>query len=64
VSLGPHAAFILYAYALAFAILAALIGWVALDHRAQARKLKALEDQGVTRRSAGNAAGNATGNAT
>ncbi len=49
--LGPHAAFILLAYAATIVILAVLIGWICLDHRALRRTLSALEKQGITRRS-------------
>jgi len=49
--LGPHAAFIVAAYAAAALIVASLIGWVVLDHRAQRRVLGDLEARGVTRRS-------------
>jgi heme exporter protein D len=52
VDLGPHAGFILAAYAIALAIVAGLIAWVVLDHRAQLRVLDDLERAGVTRRSA------------
>jgi heme exporter protein D len=52
-TLGPHAAFIVLSYAAALIVLAALAGWIALDHRALKRTLAALERQGVTRRSAG-----------
>ena len=51
-SLGPHAAFILAAYAAAIAVVAGLIAWVVLDFRAQKRVLGDLEAHGVTRRSA------------
>ena len=50
-SLGPHATFIVAAYGAAALILAALIGWIVLDHRAQQRALGELEKRGVTRRS-------------
>jgi heme exporter protein D len=50
--LGPHAGFILAAYAIALAVVAGLIAWVVLDHRAQLRVLDDLERAGVTRRSA------------
>ena len=50
-NLGPHAAFIVAAYAVAVMVIAALIAWVALDHRAQRRRLASLEAHGVTRRS-------------
>jgi heme exporter protein D len=49
--LGPHAAFIVTAYAAAVAIIGGLIAWVLLDRRAQLRKLVDLEARGVTRRS-------------
>lgn len=50
-SLGPHAAFIIAAYAAAAAIVAALVLWVMLDRRALVRTLAALEAQGFARRS-------------
>ena len=50
-NLGPHAGFILAAYAIALAVVAGLIAWVVLDHRAQLRVLDDLEQAGVTRRS-------------
>jgi heme exporter protein D len=49
--LGPHAAFIVTAYAAAVVIIGGLIAWVLLDHRAQLRKLAELEARGITRRS-------------
>ena len=49
--LGPHAGFILAAYAIALAVVAGLIAWIVLDHRAQLRILDDLERAGVTRRS-------------
>jgi heme exporter protein D len=49
--LGPHAAFIVTAYAAAAVIIGALVAWVLLDHRLQRRKLAELEARGVTRRS-------------
>jgi heme exporter protein D len=50
-SLGPHAAFIIAAYAAALAVVIGLIGWVIADHTAQRRLLADLEARGVTRRS-------------
>jgi len=50
-NLGSHADFIVAAYAVAAVVVAALIAWVALDHRAQKRSLERLEARGVTRRS-------------
>ena len=51
-NLGPHAAFILTAYAAAIVVIGALIAWITLDHRTQKRLLGELDHQGVTRRSA------------
>ena len=50
-NLGPHADFIVAAYGIAVLVVAALIGWVALDYRAQKRSLERLEARGITRRS-------------
>ena len=50
-NLGQHADFIVAAYAIAAVVVAALIAWVVLDHRAQKRSLARLEAHGVTRRS-------------
>jgi heme exporter protein D len=50
-NLGPHAGFIVAAYAVAVLVIAALIAWIVLDHRAQQRRLAALEASGMTRRS-------------
>ena len=49
--LGPHVSFIVAAYSAAAVVLIALIAWVALDYRAQRRKIAELEARGVTRRS-------------
>jgi heme exporter protein D len=49
--LGPHAAFIVVAYLVATAIMAALVAWVVGDYRRQLRILHELEAGGVTRRS-------------
>jgi heme exporter protein D len=49
--LGPHAAFIIAAYAAAVIVLGGLIAWVLLDYRAQRRKLADLDARGVSRRS-------------
>jgi heme exporter protein D len=51
-NLGPHAAFIVAAYAATIVVVAGLIGWVIVDYRAQKRVLGDLEAHGVTRRSA------------
>ena len=50
-ALGPHAAFIVAAYAVATLVVAGLIAWVVFDHRAQARALADLDARGVRRRS-------------
>jgi len=50
--LGPHAIFIVMAYAVTGLILAGLILHAALDHRAQRRALARLESRGARRRSA------------
>ena len=50
--LGPHAAFIVVAYAAAGAMVIALAAWVAGDYRRQLRILRELETRGVVRRSA------------
>ncbi|HEY1365421.1 MAG TPA: heme exporter protein CcmD [Xanthobacteraceae bacterium] len=52
VELGPHAGFIVSAYAVALGIVAGLILWIVLDRRHLARALDGLETQGVSRRSA------------
>jgi heme exporter protein D len=49
--LGPHAAFIIGAYAVAVGVIAGMIAWVLLDYRRQVRLLSDLEARGVTRRS-------------
>ena len=50
-SLGPHADFIVAAYAVTIFVIAALVAWVVLDYSAQRRILGDLEDRGITRRS-------------
>jgi heme exporter protein D len=50
--LGPHATFIVIAYAVVCAIVALLVLWIASDYRRQLRTLHRLEAEGVTRRSA------------
>ena len=50
--LGPHAIFIITAYAAAAVVIAGLIVWVMIDHRAQKRVLGDLEARGISRRSA------------
>jgi heme exporter protein D len=50
--LGPHAGFIIAAYAAVIVVLFALVFWVMADARRQSRLLAELEAEGVTRRSA------------
>ncbi len=50
-SLGPYASFIVTSYLAATLVVAALIGWIALDFRSQKQRLRQLEESGVTRRS-------------
>jgi heme exporter protein D len=50
-NLGPHADFIIAAYAAALLVVAALTAWVLLDYAAQRRILGDLEERGITRRS-------------
>ena len=49
--LGPHAFFIIAAYAATAVIVGGLILGAVLDHRAQLRALAELEGRGVRRRS-------------
>ena len=51
-NLGPHAAFIWASYAVVTLVLGALISWLIHDGRRQQRLLDALQERGVTRRSA------------
>ena len=51
-SLGPHAAFIIASYLLTLIVIAALIGWIALDYATQQRTLARFEKRGIRRRSA------------
>ena len=49
--LGPHASFIIAAYAMAALVVIGLIAWVIADYAAQRRLLADLDARGVTRRS-------------
>jgi heme exporter protein D len=49
--LGPHAGFVVGAYAAAALILGALVLWVVADHRALTHAIDALEARGAKRRS-------------
>lgn len=50
--LGTHAGYVLAAFGFAAVILAGLVGWAVLDHRAQLAALARLERSGARRRSA------------
>jgi heme exporter protein D len=50
-NLGPHAHFIVAAYAIAALVVAGLIAWVEFDNRLLRQRLAALKAQGVSRRS-------------
>ncbi len=56
IDLGPHAAFIIWAYIGVTLAVAALIAWTLLDARRTAAQIAALEARGIRRRSAGPAA--------
>jgi heme exporter protein D len=55
-SLGPYASFIVTAYALVAAVVAILIGWIAIDYRNQKLRLRELDESGIMRRSGRSAA--------
>jgi heme exporter protein D len=55
-SLGPYASFIVTSYALVAAVVAILIGSIAIDYRRQKARLHELEASGITRRSGRGAA--------
>ncbi|HEY8333215.1 MAG TPA: heme exporter protein CcmD [Tardiphaga sp.] len=50
-TLGPYASFIVTSYALVAAVVVILIVWIAIDHRRQTQRLRALEASGIVRRS-------------
>jgi len=49
--LGPHAPFIVAAYAAAALIVGALVLWIVAEHRALTRAIDGLEARGAKRRS-------------
>jgi heme exporter protein D len=49
--LGPHAAFIIAAYAVSAGVVAGLVIWVLADYQAQIRRLGDLEARAARRRS-------------
>jgi heme exporter protein D len=50
-SLGPYTSFIVTSYLAAATVVALLIGWIALDYRSLRRRLREIEESGVSRRS-------------
>jgi heme exporter protein D len=50
-NLGQHADFIIASYTVVVVVVAALVGWIALDYSAQRRILADLDKRGITRRS-------------
>jgi len=50
-ALGPHANFIVAAYAVAVLVVLGLIAWVEIDNRMLRQRLDKLKAQGVSRRS-------------
>ena len=50
-NLGPHADFIIAAYAVTLFVVAALVAWILLDFSMQRRILGDLEERGISRRS-------------
>ena len=54
-NLGPYAHFIVACYGLVAAVVAILIGWIAVDHFRVKAQLRDLEASGVSRRSGRNA---------
>jgi len=57
-SLGPHAGFILAAYAVSAVIVLAVVGWILADGVLLRRQMRDLEARGIRRRSARKAAVN------
>jgi heme exporter protein D len=50
-SLGPYAAFIVISYGVVGLAIALLIGYITIDYRNQRRRLRELDESGVTRSS-------------
>ena len=50
-NLGPHASFIVAAYAMTVVVIVAMIAWILRDYASQRRILGDLEERGVKRRS-------------
>jgi heme exporter protein D len=50
-SLGPYASFIVTSYAVVGLVVVLLTVWIMLDYRNQKRRLRELDERGVTRAS-------------
>ena len=55
-SLGPYASFIVTSYLTVALVVTNLIAWIARDHGSQMKRLRELDERGVTRRSGRGAA--------
>jgi heme exporter protein D len=55
-SLGPYTSFIVTAYLGAGLVVAILVAWVSLDYASQMKRLRELDQSGVSRRSGRGAA--------
>ena len=51
INLGPHAVFIVAAYAVTALVVIALTGWIVFDYQTQRRILGDLDARGIRRRS-------------
>jgi len=51
IDLGPYTSFIATSYLAVLLVVVLLIGWIALDYRAQKARLRTLEQSGISRRS-------------
>ncbi len=61
--LGPYVGFIVWAYAAAGLVIAAVLAWLVIDGLRQRRHLAELEERGVGRRSARPGGGKSRDNA-
>jgi heme exporter protein D len=50
-SLGPYASFIVTSYVVVGLVVVLLVLWIMLDYRNQRRRLRELDERGVTRSS-------------
>jgi heme exporter protein D len=51
-SLGPYTTFIVTSYLAVLVVVTLLIAWIAMDYRRQKQRLRELESEGISRRSA------------